>query len=123
MQRLILVAEGESLEDIFNAYEHYAIKMIIEHTKMLYTKAGRFYVTKFNPEAKAYEDYIQKTSNPFIHYTTKNQLLNMTNNVIPGLNLFEEKDYEVVKSREKGMIGIVFNPMEEDKIREVLQAA
>lgn len=120
MQRLILLAENERLEEVFKEYEQYMADLIRNHTKMYYVKIGRFYVTKFNPDAAMYEDYIQKTSNPFIQTMSKVALDGVANK-LSGLNILEETEYKVVESQEKGMVGIVFNPLSEERLEQVLR--
>ena len=119
MQRIILIAEGEILEEIFRTYEEFAIQDLKQHTKKYFNTLGRFYVTKFSPDAQVFEQYYNKTSNPFIQTMQKHQLLNVTT-LLSGLNLIENKDYTVVRSRERGILGIVFNPLEQETVDAVI---
>lgn len=122
MQRLILINENyDGLDEIFNKYENYIADMVRSHTKTYWVKLGKFYVTKFNPDVVTYEDYILKTSNhPFIRPLSKYELLQVATK-LSGLNILTENDYKIVKTVDKGMLGIVFMPMEETKVQEVVR--
>ena len=115
MQRLIILTEDCSIDTIIKIGEKYWKNLFINNTKMYYTKLGKFYVTKFNPDVELYEDYIQQNNKPFIQTITKELLLILVGQ-LSGLNLLEGQDYETIED-----IGVIFRPLSDEKISEVLK--
>lgn len=115
MNRIVFYAEGEDLGYIFKEYSRYYIKLITDNTKTYYAKAGAFYVTKFNPEALVMEA-LRQENNPIIRPIPKNKLLDASKE-LSGSNL----SYSIVRSQERGMLGIVFEPITDEQITEIMR--
>lgn len=127
MKRLLIYLKSADINRVINVHDSYLEKIIRNNTKKYYMAiskgSGYFYMTKFNPDAETFEQYI--TNPETITITINNKKKGNLQHVIllaSGLNLKNGRDYLRIENEQNELVGISFFPIKEQIINSLVRA-